>query len=366
MQHATKAFRALLTLLQAGLWEERPQDCSLFPLTDAEWSELFILAQQQTVLGITYRGLDYLPEHLFPSPELIFRWVAEIGRIEERNLESNQSLIELLTLFEQSGLKPILQKGQGVATLYDRPLLRSCGDIDLWFPTRKEGQEALRIITEKGCKPEKAPDGSYHYHWRGIEVEHHPELIDLQSLMVKGWARRRVKAMQPITVTLPEHSETPILTPSAEVNLLLINAHICKHAIGLGIGLRQMCDMARAYHCLRNQVDGEAIYKLYKRAGLLRWSTLLHNFLVQYIGLKPHDLPYQEELTEDAQPLMKVVMRGGNFGQFAADRKAATQGGKWQRKRHTAKSFLRNCRFSFRYAPKETLWTVWQLLRGQA
>ena len=365
MQPTNKPFLAMLTLLQAGLWERRPKDCSLFPLTPAEWTAVFVLAQQQTVLGITYRGLDYLPEYLFPPQELLIRWVAEIGRIEERNLESNQSLIELLELFEGADLYPILQKGQGVATLYDRPLLRTCGDIDLWFPSRREGHKALQLIIEKGCTPEKAPDGSYHYHWRGIEVEHHPSLIDLQSVGVKGWARRQVKAMEPVKVTLPEHPETPILTPSSEINLLLLNAHICKHAIGLGIGLRQMCDMARAYYALHTSVDGEAIRKLYKRAGLERWSNLLHRFLVDYLGLDKEWLPYEEQTTESAEPLMKVVLRGGNFGQFAAERQAAMQG-KWQRKRNTAKSFLRNCRFSFRYARHEALWTVWQLLKGQA
>lgn len=364
MQYTGKTYRALLTLLQAGLWERRPQDISMFPLSEAEWQSVFILAQQQTVLGITYRGLDYLPEHLFPSGDLIFRWVAEIGLIEERNLESNQSLIELLELFGQVGLRPILQKGQGVATMYDRPLLRSCGDIDLWFPSHKEAEKALEIVRGKGCTPEKAPDGSFHYHWRGIEVEHHPDLIDLQAIGVKRWVRKQVKAMQPATVTLPEHPERAIQTPSATINLLLINAHICKHAIGLGVGLRQMCDMARAYHALHREVDGEQIRSLYRRAGLERWSNLLHRFLVDYIGLEEHLLPYRSKLEESARPLLKVVLRGGNFGRYAADREVV-MGNLWQRKWHTALSFVRNCRFSFRYAPAEAIWTVWQLAKGQ-
>ena len=387
MQYTGKTYRALLTLLQAGLWERRPQDISMFPLSEAEWQSVFILAQQQAVLGITYRGLDYLPEHLFPSGDLIFRWVAEIGLIEERNLESNRSLIELLELFGQVGLRPILQKGQGVATMYDRPLLRSCGDIDLWFPSHKEAEKALerggtvyslgdivhnrmevQRLEELGLRTithaDKAPDGSFHYHWRGIEVEHHPDLIDLQAIGVKRWARKQVKALQPATVTLPEHPERAIQTPSATINLLLINAHICKHAIGLGVGLRQMCDMARAYHALHREVDGEQIRSLYRRAGLERWSNLLHRFLVDYIGLEEHLLPYRSKLEESARPLLKVVLRGGNFGRYAADREVV-MGNLWQRKWHTALSFVRNCRFSFRYAPAEAIWTVWQLAKGQ-
>lgn len=364
MRYGSKAYKALFALLQAGLWERRPQDLSIFPLSTAEWQSVFMLAQQQTVLGIVYRGLDYLPERLFPSQELIFRWVAEIGRIEERNLESNQSLVELLELFGKADIQPILQKGQGVATLYDRPLLRTCGDIDLWFRNRTEAAWALVLVERRGCTVTKAPDGSYHYHWRGIEVEHHADLIDLQSPFSKGWARRLVEAMTPTTVTLPEHPETAIASPSAEVNLLLLNAHICKHAIGLGIGLRQMCDMARAYYALHGQVDGEVIRKMYRRAGLHRWSNLLHHFLTEWIGMDQAYLPYQEACDEKGETLLEVVLRGGNFGQHANSRKAV-MGNLWERKWHTCQSFLHNCRFSFRYAPNEAIWTVWQLIKGQ-
>lgn len=364
MRYQTKAYKALFLLLQAGLWERKPKDISIFPLTQAEWNSVFVLAQQQTVLGITYRGLDYLPEYLFPSQELLIRWVAEIDRIEQRNLESNQSLIELVKLFSSHGLKPILQKGQGVATFYDRPLLRTCGDIDLWFPTREERLEAVRLIKEQGIAVHTAADRSNHYMWHSIEVEHHRYLLDLQSPFAKGWGRRMVLKMQPTTLTLVEHTDTAILTPSPEINLLLLNAHICKHAIGLGIGLRQICDIARAYLMLHDRVDGEEIRALYHRAGLKRWSRLLHSFLVEWIGLDRELLPYEEPMSDDSKPLLEVVLRGGNFGQHTSDREAV-MGSLWERKLHTARSFIKNCRFSFRYAPMEAVWTVWQLTKGQ-
>ena len=364
MRYTAKPYRALFHLLKAGLWERRIESDGLFPLTRREWQSVFLLAQQQTVLGITYRGLDYISEQHFPPEELIIRWVAEIGRIEERNYDSNRSLVELLKLFHTHNLQPILQKGQGVATFYDRPLLRTCGDIDLWFPTAEDAETAARLVKEQGGSVHKAPDGSRCYLWGDIEVEHHPDLIDLQAPFAKRRARRMVEQMTPIEVTLTEHPDTKIATPSAEVNLLLLNAHIMKHAIGLGIGLRQMCDMARAYHSLHNRVDGEAIKALYNKNGLKRWSSLLHAFLIEYLGLEPQWLPYPEQKATDAAPLLEVVMRGGNFGQFTAERMAAT-GTLVQRKWHTATSFVKNCRFSFHYAPREAIWTVWRLAVGQ-
>ncbi|MDO4758037.1 MAG: nucleotidyltransferase family protein [Rikenellaceae bacterium] len=364
MRYQTKPYRALFHLLKAGLWEQRIESEQLFPLTASEWQSVFLLAQQQTVLGITYRGLDYIPEQYFPPQELIMRWVAEIGRIEERNYDSNHSLVELLKLFGKEGLQPILQKGQGVATFYDRPLLRTCGDIDLWFPTHEEADRAAELVKLHGGSVHKAPDGSRCYMWRGIEVEHHPDLVDLQAPMAKRKAQRMVAEMTPIMVTLPEHPETAIATPSAEVNLLLLNTHILKHAIGWGVGLRQMCDMARAYYSLHERVDGELIRSLYAKSGLRRWSRLLHAFLVDYLGLEVDYLPYRESQPTSAEPLLEVVMRGGNFGHFAADRMANVDR-IWQRKWHTATSFVKNCSFSLRCAPKEAMWRVWQLALGQ-
>ena len=359
-----KAYSALLMLLRSGLWERREPFEELFPLTEEEWSELFALATMQTVVGITYRGLDYLPHPFFPPEELLFRWVAEVGRIEERNYESNRTLVELLQIYRSHGLNPILQKGQGVATMYEQPLLRTCGDIDLCFLGEGEADKAAEIARSLGKSCHTAPDGSLVYRWESIEVEHHRELIDLQSPFTKGYIAGVVDGMEAEPVTLPEIPSEAVRVPSAEVNMLLLNAHIMKHAIGLGIGLRQICDMARAYYRLSGKVNGEKIRTLYNKAGLERWSSLLHAFLCQKMGLEEQYLPYKERGGVDAEPLAEIVFRGGNFGKHAKDHLPPTAS-IIHRKWHTFKAFCRNSRFSLGYVPGEAVCTIWQLLWGQ-
>ena len=57
-----RAFSALLELLRAGLWEREVEDLSLFPLDEKQWRELYKISHAQTVTGIVYRGISYLPE----------------------------------------------------------------------------------------------------------------------------------------------------------------------------------------------------------------------------------------------------------------------------------------------------------------
>ena len=64
----------------------------------------------------------------------------------------NLALDSLLTLFARHGLHPILQKGQGLASLYAYPLLRECGDIDLYFVDEKEFESASDSIQAQGIR----------------------------------------------------------------------------------------------------------------------------------------------------------------------------------------------------------------------
>ena len=81
--------------------------------------------------GIVFRGLHHLPEEYLPADALMIHWVAKADRIERKNRRMDAALRLLLQLLGREGLHPVLLKGQGVAALYEHPLLRECGDIDL-------------------------------------------------------------------------------------------------------------------------------------------------------------------------------------------------------------------------------------------
>lgn len=149
----------MFSLLRAGLWEREPDDLSPFPLTDAQWWNVYRMAVRQTVTGIVCRGLHHLPEALLPGDALMIRWVAETDRIERKNRRMDAVVCLLAQRMGRNGLHPVLLKGQGVAAFYEHPLTRECGDIDLCFLSEEEEREAAELMRRVGCRTEKQPDG---------------------------------------------------------------------------------------------------------------------------------------------------------------------------------------------------------------
>lgn len=358
-----KEYRALFALLQAGLWEKKTDMEGVFPLTAEEWNMVYDLSRRQTVTALVYRGLDYLPDRFFPSDNLMIRWTAEVDRIERANKRMNKTLAGLCSFMQSHGLQTVLLKGLGIARLYEQPLLREAGDIDLYFPVPGQRDAAERILREMGIDVEHKPDGSTLYIWDGVEVEHHSEMFDINNPQGKD-ILHVLQLRYGFGSFLPDGSNNvTVSVPSPVLNVLLLNTHILKHVMGQGIGLRQLCDMARAYHCMHRELVGKDMYKIYADIGIRKWSRLLHSFLVDELGNDVSELPYAEELTS-AKELMNIVLEGGNFGQYrngGVDRNLPV----WKRKLNTLASFVRNISFSCRYAPREALFTIVSLIKGQ-
>ena len=195
------------------------------------------------------------------------------------------------------------------------------------------------------CGVGKSGDGSYWYNWNKREVEYHYHLFDIQSPCVKGYLKQLVAKKGLVYVKLSEDMNTSVMTPAPVLNLLLLNTHIMKHVLGHGIGMRQLCDMARAYYYLHSWVDMEELKAIYGKVGIEKWSAMLHAFLNEYLGLDAKYMPDMGEAMEDAGELLSIIMQGGNFG-FHHESRGDVNQGKWKRKWETAKAFYAQRNFA--------------------
>lgn len=339
-----KTLQALFALLQAGLWGTFDEAvASAFPLSAGEWERVFTLARQQTVTGIAFRGLDFLPEEAAPPMGIMAKWMAHADRIEQSNRVMNETVAKLYGHFASAGVEAVLQKGQGIAAMYPEPLLRECGDIDLYFPGHDGVSDPLAGID--GAVRERQPDDSWSYVVDGIIVEHHTDLLDIQSPRAKRYVQKLIKEKGFEKVVTGDGVE--VLVPAPEVNLLLLSSHILKHAFGVGIGLRQFCDYAVARRYYEGRVNEEEMREIWRMTGLEKWQDLLEGFLVKKTGV-----------------LLDIVLKGGNFGVYSKDRENVPRA-RWARKVQTFKALMGNIGFAFRYAPGEWFWTTMQLLGGQ-
>ena len=325
----------LCRLIRTVLWTGRADEDALAKLASLDecgWMSLINEARRQTVSGLLYKAAEALPEDSGISEKVLFELMADVNLIVNYNMRLAAVEKEISGLLGQSDVHPIVMKGSSCAARYPFPELRTGGDVDFYIREDEfsKGMEALR-----GFNLSSRPDGSVEFTHMGCEVELHRDYYDLH---VRG-------------AILPD-------VGSPEAELVMLSAHILKHACGVGVGLRQICDFALAYCDFHGDYD--VLADVYRRCGLEKWNNLLLSFVKEYLCPA---IDIRERVP--AGPLMNIVRKGGNFGQYSSRRmNSITSRSSLRRKTDTAIRLLAHIPFSMRYAPGETFPLFASLIKG--
>lgn len=341
---------AFFTLLRAGLWQRSIDDISCFPLSTAEWYDLFKMSIHQTVEGIIFDGLQQMALNFSPPQDLFITWLVRVEKIAQRNSLMNKAIGQQYALFKIQGLQPLLLKGQGLALCYTNPKRRSCGDIDWYFSGKNAFTQASRCVENFGIKVSPNPGFSSCYLWEGFEVDLHQRMFDIHN----PFKQQFLKSIQKSEVNRRLYfdiAEIGIQLPSALEQVLQVNAHILKHLLSYGIGIRQLGDAARTYTYYKDEIDGSALQSIYRELGILDWIDLLHDILVKFIGLSEADLPFGSNKTISADWMMRDICQAGNFG-FHDIRYQDLQS---KGRTHATQRIWRNFLKYFPHAPMEAL-----------
>ena len=304
---------SFLVLLRMGLWEKMPSALPHFPLSAAEWSLIFDMAKGQTVEGLIYEGIMLLPKAYFPPQEILLKWTVRVDAIERYNKKVRNTLAVLAAGFSKHAIDFVLLKGLGLAENYAKPILRVSGDIDLFFYDKASYNKANDLLKAKGIKLHKGDHHSIFYTFHQIEVEHHTQMVDIFNPFcqkyISDFIAREKQNVQTINV---ENNQLNI--PSTLTQLVQANAHILKHYMGFGVGLRQFCDVARLYHVYGMGIDGQQLKEVYAKLGMRKWMNLMHNFLIDQLGLETSKLPYVIDRKINTDNFLSDILISGNFG----------------------------------------------------
>ena len=323
-----------MDLLRAGLWEK---DLRLAESPDpAFWNTMLQHSRNQAVAGLLLRGITHLPKEQLPPSGIRMKLLAEADYIERRNIQVNLVEAEVLEHFEKGGVVAQVMKGSRAAKHYANPMMRESGDIDLYIP-KEYFQKACELVP----KARKSPDGSAVFTHGGVIVELHGRYYDLH---------------------LPLSKLPPV--PSVTGESLLYSSHILKHALGSGIGLKQLCDMARALTMTEGTYDKKEFEAILVRSRLMRWHNMLCSLLVSDLELDPvYCLDNFKQ--GDAEPLRKIIRESGSFGSASESRiKAIQSGSTLAKKTNTTITFIKRLPFSMKIAPGEALATIRELISG--
>ena len=179
---------AFFALLRAGLWEK---EVSLSSLRGIDFERVYQLSEEQSVLGLVAAGLERVTEIKLPK-EQVLQFVGSALQLEQHNKAMNSFVAGLVAELRRQGIYALLVKGQSVAPHYERPMWRSCGDVDL-FLSEDNYIKAKDYLTPKASSVEV--EGHYGQHL-GMTIE--SWVVELHGNLRCGFSKRADKILDKI------------------------------------------------------------------------------------------------------------------------------------------------------------------------
>lgn len=309
---------AFFSLLRVGLWEGLNNNGSslMIPAT-VDWEKVYQLAEEQSVIGIVLAGIEH--SEVKPSQEILLQWIGEVQLLEQQNKAMNEFIAKVIEKLRREDVYAILLKGQGVAQCYERPLWRSCGDVDLLL-SDSNYKKAKNVLIPWASSVE--PESIYGKHL-GLTIDswavelhgtQHTELsyrIDkvIDAVQDNQFCQRNVRSWS--------NGKTQVFLPSPDNDVFFIFTHFLKHFYKGGLGLRQICDWCRFLWTYRELLNHGLLESRIRKAGLMTEWMAFGAFAVDYLGIPSEAIPFysaEKKWLRKAKRIQEFVMRVGNMG----------------------------------------------------
>lgn len=338
-------YKELFQLLRIGL------GISSAPVSITDptiWQWIYTEAQWQSISGAIFVGIDKNSKVSKPPTGLVLKWIMETERLKKLNAKFDKEAQHLTSFFDSNGMPSTILKGQGNEMLYSVKGIRVPGDIDIYL---EGGKESIKQwLLQHNLMDKNELQAKHHIHFKsdgsGIEVEVH---FLPSSGIYNKWKNPQLMEFLNQEIKHSVMIEKGFRIPTSKFNLLMQLAHIQRHFIEGGIGLRQITDY---YYVLLHASDEdrkEAASRIVQfgmqgMASALMW-VLQEVFLLEdkFCVAKP-----QKKLGEF---LLEEICKGGNFG-YRSDE---------QYKKTTSRSINKRLRAFklMKFGPAEIFWSEW-------
>ena len=109
-----------------------------------------------------------------------------------------------------------------------------------------------------------------------------------------------------------------VRTLSPTTHALYVFVHLYSHLIGLGVGLRQFCDLAMILHACRKDIDHDRLHEMLRTLGMERAFQAVGCILTDSLGMPSEDLGFipTDRDRRYARHILDIVKYRGNMGHY--------------------------------------------------
>ncbi len=306
---------AFFALLRAGLWE---QDVCLLSFGQLNFSEIYRLAEEQSVMGLIAAGFNHVLDTKIPKLELL-QFIGATLQMEEHNKAMNYFIGVLINKMRREGIYTLLVKGQGVAQCYERPLWRACGDVDFYL-SEDNYKKAKSYLMPLATSVENEDIFRRH-----LAMTIDPWVVELHGTMYSEISRRVNKCLDEVHhsvfcgggVRSWQNDSECVFLPSPDNDIIIVFTHYIQHFYVGGIGLRQICDWCRLLWKYRDEIDHHRLEYRLKEMGVMPEWKAFAAFAIDYLGMPDEAMPLYSSAARyhhKAKRICRLILETGNFG----------------------------------------------------
>ncbi len=308
-----------ISLLNAGLWEgSEPTVLQKQEFSEAvDWNEVHRLAEEQSSLGVVLAGIEH--SYVKPPQEFLLQWIGEVQMLEQQNKEMNHFIAELVEKMRNADIYSLLVKGQGIAQCYERPLWRSCGDVDLFLNADNYEKTKSYLIPFATHVDEERPEKKHlAMSIDSWEVELHGSL---RCGLWRSLDRELDKVQKEIfhggAVRSWMNNSTLVFIPRADEDVVYVFSHILNHLFWGGVGLRQVCDWCRLLWTFRESLNHGLLESRIKKMGVMTEWKAFAALAVNRLGMPMEAMPFfslEKKWVSKSNKILSYILEVGNFG----------------------------------------------------
>lgn len=306
---------AFFALIRAGLWE---QEVQLLPFGDIDFADVQRLSEEQSVLGLVAAGSEHVTDKKIPKKNVL-QIIGQTLQLEQRNQAMNYFIGVIIDQMRTAGIYTILVKGQGVAQCYERPLWRSCGDVDLLL-SKDNYLKALDFLTPLAQSVDE--ENKYNQHI-GMTID--PWVVELHGTLRSSlWKRiddvvdeAQYSVFYGGQVRSWMNGNTQVFLPGVNEDVIFLFSHILQHFFKEGIGLRQICDWCRFLWTYNEKLDLSLLEKRLKKMGAMSEWKAFAALAVEHLGMEKGKVPFYSpscRWSRKASKICSFIIETGNFG----------------------------------------------------
>lgn len=282
----------------------------------AEWSDMYLQAQKQSIAGVLVDGLERLPQEQLPAKELLLQWIGDAQLIEHQNALHKTVLQKTNQCLKEGNIPVAFMKGLVCGARYANPKRRACGDID-FVVLGDDFLKTLDILETIGTVDR---DLVHEHHGvafvDGVQLEPHYKVHNFQSPHVDKTMKVFFSEMFPKQLVHEDVNgeNIPTFPPSFECVVLV--GHMVNHVYAEGLGLRQVMDLYWFLKMKHDTINWEECNRNLSEMRMERAFRIFACLCEYYLGLPSTvlNLSYTNKEKHFAAELMDDILTVGNFG----------------------------------------------------